>query len=61
MRQSVFDTQFIHPDGTPILLRVSVGVAQYQTDKESLSELMNRTDKALYRAKNEGRNKVVGA
>ena len=61
LRQSVFDTQFIHPDGTPILLRVSVGVAQYQTDKESLSELMNRTDKALYRAKNEGRNKVVGA
>jgi diguanylate cyclase (GGDEF)-like protein/PAS domain S-box-containing protein len=61
LRQSICDTQFIHNDGTRIPLRVSVGVTQYQTNKESLSELMNRADKALYRAKNEGRNKVVEA
>jgi len=48
-------------DGAQIPLRVSVGAAQYQKEKESLSELMNRADKALYRAKSEGRNKVVEA
>ena len=43
-----------------IPLRVSIGVAEHKPD-ESLSELMIRADKVLYRAKSEGRNKVVAA
>ncbi len=61
LRQSIYDNHFVNDDGAQIPLRVSVGVAQRQTATESLSELMVRADKALYRAKSEGRNKVVEA
>ena len=50
---------FVTDDGKRIPLRVSVGVAQHQAVAESLTELMLRADNALYRAKREGRNKVV--
>ena len=41
-------------------LRVSIGVAErHSRDSEPLAALMSRADEALYRAKNEGRNKVV--
>jgi len=41
-------------------LRVSIGVAERQSqESETLAALMSRADEALYRAKKEGRNKVV--
>jgi hypothetical protein len=61
LRQSIYENHFINDDGTRIPLRVSVGMAQHQTATESLAELMLRADNALYRAKREGRNKVVEA
>ncbi len=61
LRQSIYENHFINDDGTRIPLRVSVGVAQHQAATESLTELMLRADNALYRAKREGRNKVVEA
>jgi diguanylate cyclase (GGDEF)-like protein len=61
LRQSIYDNHFVNDEGIGIPLRVSVGVAEYQKATESLSELMVRADKALYRAKSEGRNKVVEA
>lgn len=39
---------------------VSIGVARYDPD-ESIDELFKRVDDALYRAKNDGRNKVLAA
>jgi diguanylate cyclase (GGDEF)-like protein/PAS domain S-box-containing protein len=39
---------------------VSIGVARHQPD-ESLDALFKRVDDALYRAKNDGRNKVLAA
>ena len=61
LRQSIYENHFINNDGTRIPLRVSVGMAQHQAATESLAELMLRADNALYRAKREGRNKVVEA
>lgn len=61
LRQNIQNTMYEHETGEQIPIRVSIGVAAHQTATESLSELMVRADKALYRAKNEGRNKVVEA
>lgn len=38
---------------------VSMGVAEYPTDGDSAREVIGRADKALYRAKATGRNRVV--
>jgi two-component system cell cycle response regulator len=48
------------PSKDPILLTVSIGVATW-TDGEAPSALEARADSALYRAKNDGRNRVAAA
>jgi diguanylate cyclase (GGDEF)-like protein len=45
-------------DGSPINVTASFGVAQWQQD-DSIDQLLRRSDRALYRAKNWGRNCVV--
>lgn len=56
----------VYPDlkkpgpGDPVSVSVSIGVATADCE-ETLSELLNRADKALYQAKAEGRNRVVRA
>jgi len=42
----------------PVQLTLSTGLAAYQAD-ESLPQLFGRADKALYQAKNDGRNRCV--
>ncbi len=42
----------------PFDMTISIGLAQYQ-EKDTLEELTDRADKALYHAKQTGRNKVV--
>ena len=42
-------------------LSISIGVAQMQPHDEIVAELIQRADAALYRAKAQGRNQVVGA
>ena len=46
-------------DGTPLHTAVSVGVAMYPEDSDQEEDLINCADKALYRAKASGRNRVV--
>ena len=41
-------------------ITLSIGVAQIQ-DNETLAGLIDRADKALYRAKKEGRNRVCAS
>jgi two-component system cell cycle response regulator len=46
------------PDGTPLSVTVSIGVATSQSSEEMADELLGRADAALYTAKNAGRNCV---
>lgn len=57
MRQRVTERAFDVGDGLALLLRVSVGVAQWRTG-EMMPELIERADTALYGAKDRGRNRV---
>jgi diguanylate cyclase (GGDEF)-like protein len=52
---------FGDPGETPIRLTVSVGVASYPHHATSLTGLIQAADGALYRAKQEGRDRVVVA
>lgn len=45
------------PDGT-LPVTISIGVAEWLGVDETLEQLIDRTDKALYRAKENGRNRV---
>lgn len=44
-----------------IHVTISVGIAQWQGDKDDLASLMSRADAALYRAKQAGRNRVMSS
>jgi len=57
MRQRVSERAFDVGDGLALLLRVSVGVAQWRAG-ELMPALLERADAALYGAKDRGRNRV---
>jgi diguanylate cyclase (GGDEF)-like protein len=44
-----------------IVLTLSIGVAQYKTQKENWQSFLSRADQALYQAKNKGRNRWMVA
>lgn len=57
MRQRVAERAFEVGDGLALLLRISVGVAQWRSG-EKMPDLIQRADVALYAAKQRGRNRV---
>jgi two-component system cell cycle response regulator len=60
LRQSVEATPFpISRDPHKIRITVSIGMAAALSGNESAEELLRRADQALYRAKREGRNRVI--
>ena len=46
-------------DSGSFCVTVSIGVSQFMMDDPNWSEAISRADKAMYRAKGQGRNKVV--
>ena len=59
LRQAVADHRF-EVDGTAIPVTISLGVAQY-ISQEAQASFFARTDRALYRAKELGRDRVERA
>ena len=57
MRQRVCERSFDVGDGVALILRISVGIAQWRMD-EPMADLIDRADTALYGAKERGRNRV---
>jgi diguanylate cyclase (GGDEF)-like protein len=56
LRAAIHANQFATSAG-PLAITFSAGVAQFRKD-ESIAELINRADEALYRAKTAGRDRV---
>jgi two-component system, cell cycle response regulator len=59
VRLSVAEKGFETNGGGPLDVTVSVGVALNESDSDTPEMLLKRADVALYRAKREGRNRVV--
>ncbi|MFM1783060.1 MAG: hypothetical protein RIS14_813, partial [Pseudomonadota bacterium] len=56
LRKSIADNAF--PEVGSV--QISIGVSEYRP-RETFIEWLNRTDRAMYRAKSEGRNTVRAA
>jgi diguanylate cyclase (GGDEF)-like protein/putative nucleotidyltransferase with HDIG domain len=62
IRRAVADTQFeVDTAAEPIRATVSIGVAGFPKDGVDATELIHQADLAVYRAKLQGRNRVLGA
>ena len=59
LRRDVESETFETRSGESIPVTVSVGVAEFQGESDSADALMRRADQALYKAKRDGRNRVV--
>lgn len=59
--RSLLERENLNWEGTNIPLTASFGVVTYTCDDSTSSDLFKRADSALYRAKNEGRNRVITA
>ena len=58
IRQCIEKTEFLHR-GDKVAITISLGVTQVTPDDQTPESLFTRVDQALYRAKNEGRNRVA--
>jgi diguanylate cyclase (GGDEF)-like protein/putative nucleotidyltransferase with HDIG domain len=62
LRRSVAGARFeVETSTEPLRATISIGVAAFPGDGSSSNELIHQADVAVYRAKLQGRNRVVGA
>ncbi len=61
LREAVKDLDLRHRGDTLGTISISCGIGAFPDHGRSLSELMDAADRALYRAKHEGRDRVVAA
>jgi diguanylate cyclase (GGDEF)-like protein len=59
IRQALSHLELHSPQGNPLLLTVSIGVAESRATHAGIEALLADADQALYRAKATGRNKVL--
>lgn len=59
VRQAIADRPFEVGAGRPLAVTVSAGVSLHENQTDTPETLIKRADVALYRAKREGRNRVV--
>jgi diguanylate cyclase (GGDEF)-like protein len=60
IRHAIAGTEVRSLDGTPLALTASIGLAVVGDD-ESIHDALRRADQAMYRAKRDGRNRLVAA
>lgn len=59
IRKSVEVSSFDVRDGLELSTTISIGIASYPEEGSNVEIIVEKADKALYRAKREGRNRVV--
>lgn len=60
LRASVAGKEFLLENGAGINMTISIGLAA-STQKKDMKNLFRLADHCLYKAKNQGRNRVIGA
>ena len=59
LRKSVEEISLYYDKGVKVPLAISLGITKYHEGEDTINELLVRSDKALYEAKDSGRNRVV--
>lgn len=60
LRAAISAAKVAMPSGLPLQITVSLGVTTLDGKDTNIDVLLNQADRALYRAKSEGRNRVCG-
>ena len=58
MRHKIADSSMLY-ENIPINIKVSIGIACFPRHGQELSQIMKMADKALYRSKNQGKNRTT--
>jgi diguanylate cyclase (GGDEF)-like protein len=57
--RKAIEAQPIPTDEGPVVYTASIGVTEFRESDQSLEEALKRADRALYKAKSSGRNRVI--